>query len=169
MSSVYVFVELSEKMENSILLNRVWMMKLYFLTSLSLWVQSCPLPPAIPSCIPLPYITSTPTTPITCSSFSFSSLGSNGNGNLTSPITTPPDLCVFLYIASYGGSRCLLHACVECWLMGAHDIGGREKAVIPGRMTFYRTGLCLDPCERSNTEAKQKASSCSVKPHGKHG
>lgn len=29
---------------------------------------------------------------------------------------------------------------------GWRDIGGQEKAVIPGKMAFCRTGLCLDPC-----------------------
>jgi len=53
--------------------------------------------------------------------------------------------------------------------MGGCDIGGREKVVIPGRITFGRAGLCLDPSEGSNTEDKHQASSCSMNPHGKHG
>lgn len=163
---VYFFVELSEKMETDF-----WLIEFGWWSRISWQVSLSGSSPVLchPPGIPVPYKTWTPTGAITCLSFSFSSLGSHGNGNPTSPITAPPELCVSLRIASYGGSRRLLHACVQCWLMGARDIGEREKAVIPGRMTFCRTGLCLDHCEGSNAETKHQASSCSMKPRGEHG
>lgn len=151
---------------NRFLVNRSWIMKLYFLTSLSLWVQSCPLPPATP--LAYPYLTK-PEPPQLLSHACPSLSAALAAMAMEIWILPSQALKNFIYIASYGGGRCLLHACVECRLMGVHDIGEWEKAVVPGRMIFCSTGLCLDPCQGSNTETKHQASSCSMKTPGKHG
>lgn len=150
MSDYIYFRALNEK-GNKFLPNRTGMINLYFPDK---FISLGPVLSSAPGS-PLHYIIWSPTTPITCLSCSFSSLGSDDNGNLTDQIPAPWELCIPWH--------CLLwqeDVCNTPLLMAACASGGQGKAVIPGKMNFCRPGALWG----TNSEGKQQWSL--LLPHG---
>lgn len=144
-------------------------MKLYFLTSLSPPVQSCPVSQAILSCVPpaLQKLNAHSSYHMFILLFQQIWQGLQWK-SASSAHKSPPEL----YYTPLLWWEPALKACL-CRVPGdgcmhTHDVGRWEKALIPGRMTFCRTALCRDSYEGSNTEAKHWVSSSSMEARGKH-